>query len=62
LKTIEIVVRPDGHSSIQTKGFEGERCQDASRYLEQALGICVGERLTPEFYAATSIYQLRHQQ
>ncbi len=48
--TIEIIVSPDGKTTVQTKGFAGASCQDASRLIEEALGRKTGERLTPEFY------------
>ncbi|HEY5312925.1 MAG TPA: DUF2997 domain-containing protein [Pirellulales bacterium] len=62
MKTIEILIRPDGQTSVETKGFEGASCQDATRVLEQALGSRRNEQLTAEYYAATNTNQLRHQQ
>ena len=52
MKAIEITISPSGTSIIQTKGFSGSACQQASKFLEQALGACVAERLTLEFYQA----------
>ena len=52
MKTIEITVSPAGETTVQTKGFSGAECRDASRLVEQALGKSVGEKLTAEFYAA----------
>ena len=49
-KTIEIIVTSSGETSVQTKGFAGESCRDATRYLERALGEVATEQLTPEFY------------
>jgi len=49
-KTIEIIVSPDGQSRVETKGFSGSDCREASRFLEEALGNRVSEQLTPEFY------------
>ena len=49
-KTIEIIVQPDGQASVQTKGFTGPSCRDASRFIERALGKATGEQLTPEFH------------
>lgn len=37
-QTIEIIVTPTGQTSLQTLGFTGASCQQASRFLEQALG------------------------
>lgn len=50
-RTIEVVVRPDGQSSIETKGFTGTECLEGSRFLEAALGARQDERRTVEFYS-----------
>ena len=39
-----------GETKIETKGFVGSSCRDASRFLEEALGVNVEERPTAEFY------------
>jgi hypothetical protein len=49
-KIIEIVVSPTGQTRVETKGFTGSQCREASRFLEQALGQWVTEQLTSEFY------------
>ena len=50
MKTIEITVDPRGQSRIETRGFTGGGCREASRFIEQALGQRTGETLTTEFY------------
>jgi DUF2997 family protein len=50
MKTIEVVVSPKGEVSIETKGFSGPSCREASRFIEQALGQRTGEQLTAEFH------------
>jgi len=50
IKIIEIVVSPTGQTQIETKGFTGSACRDASRFIEQALGKQTGEQLTAEFH------------
>jgi hypothetical protein len=60
-KTIEITITAKGETSVQTKGFAGSSCRDASRFIEQALGQRVGEQLTPEFYQATTVEQTQQQ-
>ena len=50
MKTIEIIVAPDGATRVETKGFSGNQCQEASRFIEQALGQQTGENLTAEFH------------
>ena len=49
-KIIEIIVSPTGQTKIQTKGFAGASCRDASRFLEEALGAKTSEQLTAEFH------------
>ena len=49
-KVIEITVSPKGEATIQTRGFTGGECREASRFVEQALGQRTAETLTPEFY------------
>jgi hypothetical protein len=50
LKTIEITVNSKGQTTVETKGFTGADCREASKFIEQALGSRTGEMLTPEFY------------
>ena len=61
MKLIEIVVSPTGETQVETKGFSGSACRDASRFIEDALGKCTGEKLTSEFYAETSEEQHNRQ-
>ncbi len=50
---IEIIVKPDGHTVVETKGFAGASCRDASRFIEQALGQRQAELMTAEFHQAS---------
>lgn len=54
MKQIEIIVSPTGQSRIETRGFAGSECRQASEFLEQALGRRTGEQLTSEFYQTMS--------
>jgi len=58
---IEIVVSPNGQVRIETKGFAGSECRQASRFVEQALGKRQGEQLTSEFFQTHS-QQSAHEQ
>ncbi len=51
-QTIEIIVSPTGETTVQTTGFTGSSCRDASKFIEQALGERSNEKLTAEFYQA----------
>ena len=50
VRIIEVTVSPQGETSVQTKGYAGGDCLQASKFLEQALGIATGERKTAEYY------------
>lgn len=62
LRIIEVVVTPDGTTAVQTKGYQGSACLDASRFLEQMLGTVTQERKTSEFYEAATVPQSEIQQ
>ena len=57
MKTIEITVDPQGRARVETKGFSGSECREASRFLEQALGRSTGETLTAEFHQDQAVDQ-----
>ena len=59
-RMIEVVVSPQGETTVQTRGYAGRDCVLASRFLEDALGVAVTERKTGEFYATEPVEQ--HQQ
>jgi hypothetical protein len=54
---IEVTVSPQGETTVQTKGFTGSSCQEASKFLEQALGVPTDDRKTAEFYATAPAQQ-----
>ena len=55
MKVIEIIISPQGEARVQTKGFAGAACQEASRFMEQALGQRTDERLTAEFHQTQTV-------
>lgn len=56
-KTIEIIVAPNGQTRVETKGFVGSDCRQASQFIERALGQQTDELLKAEFYQATTSQQ-----
>jgi hypothetical protein len=56
-RVTELIVTKEGQTTIQTKGYSGGTCTDASKWLEQALGITTNERKTTEFYETTNTDQ-----
>ena len=50
MRIIEITIDTKGQSRVETRGFTGGECREASKFIEQALGQRTDERLTAEFY------------
>ena len=61
MKTIEIIVSQEGKTSVQTRGFSGASCREASRFIEQSLGKVAEGRLTAEFYQTESVRESQQQ-
>jgi len=61
MKTIEIIITADGRTSIQTLGFSGPSCRDASKFIEEALGQRIAENRTAEFYQEQAVDQQQQQ-
>jgi len=55
MKLIELIVSPEGNTRIETKGFSGGSCREASQFLELALGQRSGEQLTAEFHTSSAV-------
>ena len=60
-RLIEVTVSPQGETTIQTKGYAGAECLQASRFLEQALGVAASDSKTSEFYQTEQIEQQAQQ-
>ena len=57
MKIIEIIISPSGQTHLETKGFSGSQCREASLFLETALGKTTSETLTTEFHEGHSEQQ-----
>jgi len=53
-KTIEITVLPNGQTKVETKGFVGSACRQASQFMERALGQQTDEVFKAEFHQSAS--------
>ena len=62
MRTIEIIVSPQGETTVTTKGFAGSSCRDASKFVERALGQRTDERLTAEFHQVQPVELTQRQQ
>lgn len=47
---IELTITATGETKLETKGFAGQSCREASRFLEEALGRHKSEHVTKEFH------------
>ena len=61
-RVIEVIVSAKGETTIQTRGFSGGECLQASKFLEQALGVSAADHKTPEFYQGATAEQHVQQQ
>lgn len=50
--SLRIVVAPNGQTRVETVGYTGSDCRQASAAFEQALGLKTREELTSGFYAS----------
>jgi hypothetical protein len=50
MEELEIVIEPDGTTTIQVKGIRGASCLDATRKVEEELGQVTDRRYCPEYY------------
>ena len=44
MKTINIVIDRVGQVSMQTNGFDGQSCKDATKAIERGLGVVLSDR------------------
>lgn len=44
MKTITILIDKTGQVSMQTHGYEGQACKDATKAMEQGLGVVLSDR------------------
>ena len=50
MKTIKITIETDGKTNIETAGFTGKSCKDATAELERALGKSGNVKKKSEYY------------
>lgn len=50
MKSIEIIINPDGQLTINAAGFQGADCEQATAFLEQALGDVGQKQRKPEWF------------
>lgn len=50
MKEIILTVDNDGKTKLETKGFKGKACLQASKFLEDTLGQNILDRFTDAYY------------
>lgn len=50
MEELEIMIDPEGNVSVRVKGVKGERCEDATREMEDAPGDLEERKHTDEYY------------
>jgi hypothetical protein len=57
-RTIEIIISPTGEIQIDAIGFKGADCDQATKFLEEALGAVGQKTKKPEYHQpARKIHQ-----
>ncbi len=49
-RSIEVIVTPTGEIKIDAVGFKGADCEQATKFLEVALGVVNGKTKKPEYH------------
>jgi hypothetical protein len=49
-QTIEIIITSEGEVKIDAVGFKGPDCEQATKFLEEALGTVANKIKKPEFH------------
>ena len=56
-RSIEIIVAPTGEIRIDAVNFKGADCEQATRFLEEALGQAGDRKRKPEYHQRQSTRQ-----
>lgn len=57
MKQVIVTIDEHGETQIETQGFQGRECQQATADLERALGLKTSEQLTSEMFQPAAIGQ-----
>ena len=49
MKTVTIDITPDGSTTVETAGYKGASCKEATSAIEKALGKTVTDTKKPEY-------------
>ena len=57
MKTITILIDKTGQVSMQTNGFDGTACKDATKAIERGLGVVLSDKPTFDQGASQSMVE-----
>ena len=60
MRTIEVIVDPQGGIQIEAVNFRGPDCEQATRFLEEALGTVTNKRKKPEYHQCRAATKKQH--
>lgn len=60
MKTIKIHIQKDGSVKVETNGFAGQACENATKALEKALGTVGDRKHTDEYYVEDTTVNRMH--
>lgn len=61
-RTIEVTIDPTGAVTIEATGFRGGACEQATKEIEEALGLQKARKKKPEYHAlrvATAVTRVK---
>jgi hypothetical protein len=50
MKEIIVEISPDGAVHVEAFGYRGNSCEEATKFIEEALGETVEQKRKPEYY------------
>jgi len=53
MEKVKVIIDKNGQVKIETEGFKGKSCLDATKELEELLGLVVEDKKKPEYYQNT---------
>lgn len=59
-RTVEVHVATDGSLAIEAVAFRGSDCEQATRFLEEALGVIGTKTRKPEYHQQTRRHTQQH--
>lgn len=58
-KQLKITIDEDGNANVDVDGFDGRKCLEATRDIEEAIGTVEDRNRKPSFYRQTDALRQR---